>query len=155
MITTIFHRLSSLKYPMFLMGAIYAFPELFHRTTRCIDHVGLGLFFFGLGLSLDGLKADRAFSRREIQLFVQPKRFKSMLGFTLFFAGVTFLLGVFFFAAPLLFPGMDVVLVEKLKGVGLGSFSFGIGQAVMEKQRHDRFLAYWEGQSQKGEALSI
>jgi len=142
MITRWFHVASYVKYPMMLLGAWRAFPELVHRTPQCLEHIGLGLFFFGMGLTLDGLKAERAPSAREIRSFQNEKQFKFSLIFSSSWAVLSFCLGVFFFAVPLFWPSVPASVYEQIKGIGLGTFSMSVGALVLEKQRYTRFLAY-------------
>ncbi|MCK5146438.1 hypothetical protein KAR48_06755 [bacterium] len=139
-----FHYASYLKYPMFLVGGVMALPELVNRSQNCIENIGLGLFFFGMGLTLDGLKAEQDFTKSEIKAYSKPRSFKAQLIFSSSFACLAFLLGIFFFLVPLFWPSVESGVYDKIKSIGFGAFSLSIGSLVMEKQRYERFKAYCE-----------
>lgn len=136
--------ISMASYLMYAWGAIVAFPELIRRTENVVSNIGLGLFLFGIGLTLEGFKDYDEFTKAEIKRYSNPGRIKVTLTINVLLYLISIVIGIMMFNLRMLYPGASSEVLSQFKDIGYGSLAIGIGGLSIVKQQYMRMCSFVE-----------
>lgn len=149
MINKIFNILSYSRFVAYIWGGYIAFPELIERSENVLANIGLGIFLFGIGLSLEGFKdPDRPFTKSEIKLFTKQRKTKVGITINALFQCFAILIGIFCFNLDLFYPEEPAWKLVQFHDIGYGSLAVGVGGINIAKEQYNRFKAYTKSQKQ-------